>query len=724
MIFSTKKYLSIALLFGLLVSCKHYHNVTAHYNAYFLAKEKMLEAEKKIYESRKDNYNRILYVFPLLDTNMLKGMKADFDDCIKKAAYAIERHERSNWTDDSYILVGKARFYNREFSDAINTFKYVNGTSPDKPTQEYALIELMRTYIEQGVFNDADVVKNYLRKIGVDKKNLAKYYLTQAHLYRLKKDYERTLKSLDLAIPEMPKGDKKARILFLRGQLNQKLKNDKKAFESYQAVLKNKPSYEMELQARLAMLLTGDSTLVYSPKTQKKLEKMLKDFKNQEFLDEIYYDLAMLEIKRKNLNKAVGLLIKSSQAKGSGGQKPYTYLRLAEIHFDKLRRYEEAKAYYDSTMALLPKDEEGYEKIAKRHEVLDEFIKYLRVAQLEDSLQRMAKMSENDLEIYLTENISRQVRAEKERQKAIEKAQKKAEQEKERPKGTLEEERNRQNSEWYFDNLTQVEAGKREFKQKWGNRPLADNWRRIAGISSEIDENAPKEATSTREQAREEQEQMQTEIANRKRGIKVQIPYSQEQMRVSLEKWENASFNLAKLYHFQLEEYADAENTYWEIIRRIQKTQYEAEIYYLLYLLYNFQKNIHKAQEVRSLLQSQFPNSVYAKLIDNPNYLIENQAKDEAAQTEYAQIYESLYEQKKYKETIAALEQLRNKYPENTIPDKIEALRVICLGRISKKDTEREQFDLALEEFFKKYPDSKLSETLRKMNQRSEQNKP
>ena len=716
-----KRYFLVCLLVCLgLFSCKHYHNITAHYNAYFLAKEKMLEAEKRIYESRKDNYNRILYVFPLLDTNQLKGMKPDFDECIKKAAYAIERHEPSNWTDDAYIIVGKARFYNREFSDAINTFKYVNGTSPDKPTQEYALIELMRTYIEQGNFTDADIVKNYLRKVGVDKKNLAKYYLTQAHLYRLKKDYERTLKSLDLAIPEMPKGDKKARILFLHGQLHQKLKNDAQAFKSYQAVLKNKPSYEMELQARLAMLLTGDSATVYSPKTQRQLEKMLKDFKNQEYLDEIYYDLAMLELKRKKYTKAVELLIKSSQAKGTGGQKPYTYLRLAEIHFDKLRRYEEAKAYYDTTMMFLPKDEEGYEKIAKRHEVLDEFIKHLKVYQLEDSLQRMAKMSENELEAYLEENISRQVRAEKARQKAIEQAKKKAELNNQPVKGTLQEEKDRQNSEWYFDNPTQVEAGKREFRQKWGNRPLADNWRRIAGISSEIDENAPKEMPSAKEQAKEDERAILTEIANRKRGIKVQIPYSEAQMKKSLMQWENAALNLAKLYHFQLEEYSDAEITYWEIVKRIDKSQYEAEVYYLLYVLYKSLKETTKAQEVRNLLQSKYPNSVYAKLVDNPNYLIENQAKDEAAQVEYARIYETLYEQKKYKETIEALEQLKQTYPENTIADKIEALRIICLGRTSKDDKQREQFDLALEEFVKKFPDSKLSEILKAMNQRLE----
>lgn len=696
-----------------LMGCKHYHNVTAHYNGYFLSNQRMIETEKKLFESRKDNFNRILYVYPLLDTNQLKGLKTELDDCIKKAAFAIERHETSNWTDDAYFLVGKARFYNREFQDAISTFKYINGNSKDKIMQQKALIELMRVYIEQKEYKDADLVKNYLRKIGVEKPNLQAYYLTQAHLYRIRKDYERTAKTLDLAIPEMKKGEKKARILFLQGQLYQKLKQDTKAFAYYKDVLKNKPSYEMELQTQLAMLQTGDSNLVFSPKTEKKLQKMLKDFKNQEFLDEIYYDLAVLELRRKNLSKAIEFFKQSAQAKGTGGQKPYAYLRLAEIHFDKLKKYEIAKSYYDSTIALLPKDEEGYEKIAKRHEVLDEFIKYLRTAQLQDSLQRMAKMSDSELDEYLDRSLARNVREEVERKKALERAKKKAEQEQQPTKGTLEEEKSKQNNEWYFDNPTQVEEGKQEFRRKWGNRPLADNWRTLSRISNEVDENAPKEITNPKEAALAEQEAVQKEVATRKASIKATLPKTEEQFRKSLEIWESASFNLSKIYHFQLEEFAEAESTYLEIIRRISKSQYEAEVYYLLYLLYNQQKNTAKAQEMRNTLLEKYPNSVYAKLIDNPNYLIENQAKDEAAQKEYAVIFEQLYQQKKYPETIAALEELSKKYPDNTIPDKIAALRVICIGRSQDAET----FEMELEKFFQKFPDSKLSENMKKLNE-------
>lgn len=705
----------LLFIFLSLAGCKHYHNITAHYNAYFLAKEKMLEAEKKIFSSRKDNYNRILYVIPLLDTNMLKGMKADFDDCIKKAAYAIERHEISNWTDDSYLLVGKARFYNREFSDAINTFKYINGTSKDKIMQEKALIELMRTYIETNQWNDADIVKNYLRKFEVSKPNLAQYYLVQAHLYRLRKDYERTAKSLDLALPDIKRGEKKARLLFLQGQLYQKLKNDKKAFENYAQVLRNKPPYELELQANLAMMLTGDSAKVFSAKTQKKLEKMLKDFKNQDYLDEIYYDLAMLELKRNDLRKAVSLLQKSAQAKGTGGQKPYAFLRLAEIHFDKLRDYETAKLYYDSTMALLPKDEEGYERIAKRYEVLDEFIKYLRIVQLEDSLQRMAKMPENELDAYLEASIARKVKAEKDLQKAREKAQKQTEAEKELlGKNTLQEEKNRQNSEWYFDNTTQVEAGKKEFRQKWGNRPLADNWRVLSRISNEIDETVSQQNLTIKEQTLAEQEQIREEVNNRKRAVKSQIPRSPEALQKSLQKWENASLNLAKLYHFQLDELPDAEKTYWSIPQKIQNSEYEPEVYYLLYLLYNQQKSTAKAQEMRNLIFQKFPNSIYAKLIENPNYLAESQAQNEVVQKEYAEIYENLYEKRQYQATINALDELQKKYPENTIPDKIEALKIIANARLHKK---QEKLAEDLEVFFRKYPDSKIIQHFKKMGE-------
>lgn len=705
---------ALPLIF-ILTACKHYHNITAHYNAYFLAKEKMLESEKKIFDNRQDNYNRILYVIPLLDTNLLKGMKADFDDCIKKAAYAIERHEISNWTDDSYLLVGKARFYNREFGDAITTFKYINGTSKDKIMQEKALIELMRTYIETNQWNEADIVKNYLRRFEVSKPNLAQYYIVQAHLYRLRKDYERTAKSLELALPELKRSEKKARLLFLQGQLYQKLKNHKKAFENYAQVLKNKPPYELELQARLAMLLTGDSVVVFSSKNQKRLEQMLKDIKNQDYLDEIYYDLAMLELKRNNLSKAISLLKKSAQAKGKGSQKPYTYLSLAEIHFDRLRDYETAKLYYDSTVALLPKDEEGYEKILKRYEVLDEFIKYLRIVQLEDSLQRMAKMSESELDAYLEANISKQVKLERDFQKAQEKAQKQAQAEKELlSQNTLQEAKNQQNSEWYFDNPAQVEAGKREFRKKWGNRPLADNWRILSRISNEVDENSPNENLSPKEQAIAEQSKIREEIDNRKRAIKSQIPRTQEALQISLQKWENASLNLAKLYHFQLDEPSDAEKTYQSILQRIPNSEYEAEVYYLLYLLYKQQKQEIKAQNMQNLIFQKFPSSIYAKLIENPNYLAESQAQNEAAQKEYAEIYQNLYEKRQYEATIKALEELQKKYPENSIPDKIEALKIIANARLHKK---QEKLAEDLEEFYRKYPESKIIEQFKKLNE-------
>ncbi|MDX1902618.1 MAG: hypothetical protein SFU27_00550 [Thermonemataceae bacterium] len=694
-------YLIICLLSAFaLFSCKHYHNVFAHYNGYFLAEQKMIEVEKRIFESRKDNFNRVLYVYPLLDTNQLKGYKADLEDCIKKAAFAIERHEKSNWTDDAYTLVGKARLYNNEIRDAISTLKYVNGNSKDKLAQEKALIELMKVYIHQKEYTEADMVKNYLRKIEVQPKNLEAYYLTQAHLYRLRQDYDRTAKSLDLALPLMKKGEKKARIAFLQGQLYQKLNQENKAFESYRKVLRNKPTYEMELQARLAILLTGDSVVVFSEKTEKILQKMLKDLKNQEFLDEIYYDLAMIELKRKNLPKAIENLQKASTARGTGQQKPYTFLRLAEIHFDKLKKYEQAKMYYDSTIAFLPKDEEGYEKIAKRHEVLDEFIKYLRTAQMEDSLQKMSVMNEKDLDDFLSKNLNAQVKAEVEKQKTAEKARQKAIQEQELlQKSTLKEEKTKQNSAWYFDNPSQVEEGKKSFREKWGNRPLADNWRLLSKISNEIDENAPKDALTDKEKAIAEQDFIKTEVEQRKQKIRTLLLKDKEQVAKSQANWENASFNLAKIYHFQLDELSEAEQVYLQILKRTPDSERQPEVHYLLYLLYKQQKNQEKQDEFARLIFTKYPESVFANLVKNPNYLLENQEKNEEAQKEYALIYANFYETKKWKEVTTALDELSQKYPDNSIKEKIGALRIIALGNAKESTRLIQEIDVFLQAF-------------------------
>ncbi len=73
--------------------------------------------------------------------------------------------------DDSYLLVGKARFYGREFESAVETFKYVNTKGTDDDTRHKALIFLMRTFMDDQQLANAKGVADYLRKEKLNKEN-------------------------------------------------------------------------------------------------------------------------------------------------------------------------------------------------------------------------------------------------------------------------------------------------------------------------------------------------------------------------------------------------------------------------------------------------------------------------------------------------------------------------------------------------------------------------
>ena len=63
-----------------------------------------------------------------------------------------------------------------------------------------------------------------------------------------------------------------------------------------------------------------------------------------------------------------------------------SYLRLGEIYYDTLRKYELSQAYYDSAISALPTDYEGYAAIKARQEILDDFVKNLNTIKWQDSL--------------------------------------------------------------------------------------------------------------------------------------------------------------------------------------------------------------------------------------------------------------------------------------------------------------------------------------------------
>lgn len=219
-----------------------FHNTTARYNAYFIARERIREIENSVRESQDNNYDEILNVFPPLDSGISVTYKTQIEDAIKKASIGIQNHPNSKWVDDCYNLIGIARLYGYDHTHAIETFKYVNTKSNDENARHFALVNLMLTFIEYNELGNAISVSDYLEKEDLNKANLKRLYLVRAWYYQRNEDYNNMVFNLDKATPLVSQKDNKARIYFIIGQVYQELGFDAEAFNNYKKCLASNPN--------------------------------------------------------------------------------------------------------------------------------------------------------------------------------------------------------------------------------------------------------------------------------------------------------------------------------------------------------------------------------------------------------------------------------------------------------------------------------------------------
>ena len=85
-------------------------------------------------------------------------------------------------------------------------------------------------------------------------------------------------------------------------------------------------------------------TPVIRRKSRRELEKMLRDSKNKDFQDQIYYALGNLSMKEGNEAEAIEFFRKSASAASQNqNQKGRSYLALASHYYRQTRLYESRK---------------------------------------------------------------------------------------------------------------------------------------------------------------------------------------------------------------------------------------------------------------------------------------------------------------------------------------------------------------------------------------------
>ena len=257
--------------------------MVAHYNIYFNAQQKLESCISRLADKQKDDFNSIIDVFPYGSEKEAKSIKEPLEVAMKKASKVIQNKPNSKWVDDAYFLIGQTQFFGMDFYSSIETFQFVNNSFKDEKTKALSQLWLMKSYIQQKKYDDAEAI------YGVLKNTPIKYPDFKTQLNLAAGDLMVKQNKLSEAVTLLNDGlsklrDKRLRYRthFVLGQIHLKLNEYEKANKNFIKVLKLNAPYQYVFQANLGMAKsTASSNGQGAQKTRKYLKTKRKPKKSK-----------------------------------------------------------------------------------------------------------------------------------------------------------------------------------------------------------------------------------------------------------------------------------------------------------------------------------------------------------------------------------------------------------------------------------------------------------
>ena len=644
---------------------RQYHNTTAKYNGYFNGNESIKDGLKKLHANHIDDYTTTISVFPTGDLKTAQKTNSYMDKAIQKGSIVIQRHsmkikgtEYCKWIDDNYLMVGKAYFYKRDFEEAIKTFSFIINEYSKNEIRFEAALWLVRGYVEKGDFTSAEsVLLDLLKDKKFPNKLDKELAVVASDFYVQKKDFTSATTELLSATELIKRKRKKVRLNYILAQIYQYSNNYSLAQKHYELVLKSSPEYEMAFNAKMSLARSLESGNPDTKKMKEKLFKMTKDDKNKEYLDQIYHTIAEMEINNGDTLSAIeNYTLSAVNSVENNSQKALSFLALGKIYFEK-GAYKLASANYDSTIFYMDNDFRLYEEANARHLILTDLVSNINIVEMQDSLQMLAKLPKSEQSAVIGNII--QAELEKERRAAEDQSLKQQMMYESGRNGGREEQfgSNTSGGQWYFYNPATLSFGMSEFRKKWGTRKLEDDWRRK---DKKISTNFEIDSTST--------DSISVEAKNTKdpNYYLKQLSKTKEDFENSDSQIKEALYQLGVIYKEALNKIDLSTDNFGAIFTRFPTDeQYAALALYNVYINY-LETNNPKATNSKETLLSKYPNSIYAKMIVDPNYTSEILSKKDLAEINYQEIF-LLYKENVFDQVLVKTENISDEKYKNKL---------------------------------------------------------
>lgn len=645
---------------------REYHALNTKFNVLFNGNEALSIGEAILYQNNQDNYLEVLPVEPLL----LRGEDQDnrasipsFAIAEEKAVKAIQKHsmkiggqQRNRQIQEAYLLLGKARYFDRRFLPALEAFNFLlEGYYGNEKVYYEGKLWREKTNLRLGKPALAvDNLKPIAQRIPFGTKLYPEVNATVAQAFlNLKKEDSARVYIARAALAEKDRTTK-ARYRYIEAQLLEKanlLDSAKQAFQSIVNWNRKSPRI-FWMQAKLQAIRLKASLDSVSPRPI--LERLAKGFENQPYLHLIHQQDARYLFSQNQDSLAVQFYNKSLQSPGVDvATQMANYRELADYYFEK-GVYLNTGAYLDSLLRVIPSEGRLKQTVQRERDGLNEVIELETVIRSTDSILSLTAMSkENQLAYYQSE-------IERKRAKELAAIQ-------EQKKGIFSFNTNAANN-FYFYNERLLIAGKQDFLSSWGNRPNVDNWNRIPAANLLI------------QNTNDEKEQKETGsfFIETPSFFVDQLPTDSLAIAVLAKNRKQAYLDVGILYKERFDNTKLAFKRLTKLLTLNPTENQEVSALYHCFKLLE-KTNMQQAESFKSKILTKYPDSPFALIIQDPaNFSLADNQTPTAA---YERLYRAL-EQQDYQKVLAGGEGLKIIVSGTKLSPKVAYLQALATGRL------------------------------------------
>jgi len=706
-----------------------YQNLTSSYNILHNAKL-MLEKERRaIFDAANKNYQVRLTVF---DEPAAKGdPHKDMDSLIQKAYKIVNDKQESKYVDEAYFVIGRAYYMKGSYYTAAEFFDkliktpsgFRNYTPQAYAWKSRALLQVNRVEAAEEAIDSAFVFLDKSRKTATFV-NAAK----ANHLIRTGRERE-AIPFLEYALASNRDRYEGYRWRFLLAQLYRDTGQEAKAQAILKKLSNSNVPFDMAFQANLQAAFLAGKMRGETPRERvKPLRAMLREGKNMDYRDQILYEIGKIYLDSGDEENALRSFGQSlAEVQKSPYQTTETYLTIADHYFGR-QQYHQAQAYYDSTAAVLPDDYTDVDAVRRKLAHMSQLTKLHAENLWQDTLIALARLDDStraeQVEKYAAIALIN-------RQKEIERTAVLAKKRKKSGSGAANAHFSNNAfahvgaartgggssaGAFYFNNRDAVLLGESEFKRRWGNRQLKDDWRFAANNSATLpgrnEKGDPAKGTADpADEKKKEDFDIEAFTASEKSRYLESVPPTQEEFDRRQKIIHDNMIAIGNIYRDYTRENRDAIAAYEAFLARFPNTEAGAEIHYSLYRMYDGLDQA-KSEEHKARLLALFPNSLHAHMALDPYYM--DKLKWDRQRLD--RVFEQLFTRYADGDHVGVIEEadraLAGVFEASGMSAQIAYLRTLAIGRVGSVS----DFEDALHGIVEKYPTDSLVLPLAKAN--------